>query len=108
MLVRFPDGEIRYGKYHGTSDLPYHDLTTERDEWTKLQFSSDTNRVEADDQVVPVEIYSKYGGGSYWSGTATKWCLVDTGFSLDENNDIVWPKDQKDGEPAWAREGAKP
>lgn len=92
-LVRFPDGTVLVGKYHGTSDIFVPELLT-IDEWRQGGWEaldalghgpnswdgrqrSDEERAadEADQEcieaaAVGVDIYADYGGGTHWRGRA--------------------------------------
>ena len=68
-LVRFGDGRVRYGVYHGTSDILYPSLhdSSEAAWRDKHHGTGDTPPV-----MEPVIIYSDYGGGFWWDGEATR------------------------------------
>lgn len=103
LIVRFPDGALRYGDYSGTSDLPNFDLYVKREDWRKARSHDERHRYESHcDEVFPVEIYSGYGGGWVWKGTATKHCLVDTGYTFDDDGDRITPEPILEGRPPWA------
>ena len=107
--VLFPDGEIRYGIYHGTSDLMYSSLyTTIDDAWSAWSDSRDPSKNsfpnvrelwEKGDavEVFDVTIYSDHGGGWSWSGQATKTDIVDGFDPYDDSRSQT----RVDGEPSW-------
>ena len=75
--VRFADGTVMYGEYHGTSDLMADALWPTYDEfvahwkrqpWRKCTCGNDE----------PVRIASEYGGSFHWDGRACKTCMVIT------------------------------
>ena len=87
--VLFPDGEIRYGIYHGTSDVMNSALFATIDEaWDSWRDDRQRDRKtwprvrglwEDGDATEEwfVTIYSDYGGGFYWAGRATKDNITD-------------------------------
>lgn len=107
--VLFPDGEIRYGIYNGTSDVMYPSLYATVDEawdaWSNSQSRSKSSfpRIRelwekgAATEVFDVAIYSDYGGGWSWRGQATTTDIVD---GLDPYDDSHAPT-RIDGEPEW-------
>jgi hypothetical protein len=90
MMVRFPDGEVRYGIFHGTANLASPPLFATSDEaWEHHRKRCDHERVEkvgntgvaytlptciAYDEGAgePVECWTNYGGEWTWKATATK------------------------------------
>ena len=94
--VRFPDGTIRYGIYAGTSDLMYPALFEFIDEaWDHNRTSRMSECGDGIQQVLPVEIYSDYGDGFWWTGTATMTHIVD---GIDGYEATSMPID---GKPDW-------
>lgn len=101
LQVRFPDGTVRFGCYHGTTDSPYNALVEDPARWLESRAW-----VLADDDgggaSVPVEIATNYGGGSHWKGTAKPSHLVDLGlFWPDDGWSDPYIRDRKDGLPEW-------
>jgi hypothetical protein len=100
-MVRFPDGSIMHYEYDGTSDycIPkLYDTNAEMCEhWRKYDFEEETG-CQHEEEIV--EIYTSYGGGSHWEGTACRKCnmILD---NLDPYNlpDGVGYVDE---EPMWA------
>lgn len=79
LYVLFPNGDVRYGIYNGTSDTagrplqPTPEFTWE--EWRGVGPWRDPYAlVEGDDE--PVVIASDYGGGFSWEGRATREYLT--------------------------------
>ncbi len=72
MFVKFPDGEIRYGIYNGTSDIARTDLFETLDQaWNNR--SQPANWADwAEGEGEPVDVATNYGGGFSWKATATK------------------------------------
>lgn len=94
--ILFPDGEIRYGIYHGTSDLMYPALFDTIDEaWDNNRTDRMDERGAGQQQVFPVVIYSDYGGGFYWNGTATRTDIIDGIDGWDDDHP------RTDGHPPW-------
>lgn len=113
VAVRFPDGDIRWGIYDGTSDILYH-LLTAGDPWddiypyvrprycTAEQVAAATRKPyeeEPDGEVFDVTIYSDYGGGSLYGGRAAKNLVLSPldWEALDEQGDEQYPV----GRPDW-------
>lgn len=118
MWVRFPDGDIRYGIYNGTSDLAFPFLlsTSNADAWDRYSAARDRYSAasaadrgddllgyedEPDGEVFDVRIATNYGGGWSWSGRAAKNVLVD---GLDPWGDEHYAS-HVDGVPDWVSEG---
>ena len=68
--VRFPDGNIRYGIYHGTSDVMQPNLYNGVEEAWADRRAGEWRSEEG--EAFPVVIWSDYGGGFGWPGVATK------------------------------------
>ncbi len=103
LKVRFPDGTIRYGRYHATSDVPSFALVDELDGWDTLPMKWDGDAPEG--HPVPVQIACDYGGGFWWWGTALPDRLVDRGYYMDGTAEIC--ATQTDGYPDWWDEPVK-
>ena len=118
-LVRFPDGDIWVGCYNGTSDhlyaRIYHDQNLDR--WYDIH-KGDYGFDDVDKATVhePCEIYSDYGGGSWWAGRADRTIGVVTDgtepYGVEGGKAIVEPRPMHRGHPPWvdkwirAEEGA--
>jgi hypothetical protein len=78
LKVRFCDGLILYGQYHGTSDICHPNLfDSEAEAWAhRRQEVAGSVALgvprEGTPEPEPVEIYSDYGGGWYWGGKACR------------------------------------
>ena len=96
--VRFPDGTIRYGIYHGTSDTMFGALFVSIDEaWENSRTARMWDNGDKSLEVFPVVIYSDYGSGCYWEGTATKDSIV-SGFAYWGDYDDI---PITNGRPDW-------
>lgn len=92
LRVVFPDGTVRCGIYSGTSDLCYPWLyDTDSQAWddnphwsSGRQPSVRTHDEPPVGEVFPVVIYSDYGGGFWWEGTAARNVIVD---GIEPSND---------------------
>lgn len=112
--VRFADGLILYGQYHGTSDICHPNLfDTAEEAWSHERHDPAGRAALNGDRVPiapePVEIYTEYG--RYWGGRACRRAkvLVDNlaGFEDDELFPITWPRDRL-FEEDWARKKPEP
>lgn len=90
MMVRFPDGEVRYGIFHGTANLASPPLFATGDEAWDHRKNCQHERVPIADKAgkpfgslpscavydegagEPVECWTNYGGEWTWKATATK------------------------------------
>lgn len=110
--VRFPDGSLRWGVYHGTSDtfFPrlYEDPQTAWDEHRASGWPNDDEWAAAQPLAGPVEVYSDYGGGRVYAGRATPDVLV---FPLAPYGSETWGGEQvappaqvlSEGQPDWVK-----
>lgn len=100
LLVRLPDGTIRYGHYQTTVDAPYRCLheTDEQAEACSLRHQDEAQDNEPEPEV-EVEIYAHYGGGFWWRGKARGLYLTDDGVRDFEGTWHI--PDQTDGIPDW-------
>lgn len=98
LAVRFPNGDIRYGVYNGTSDLArpaLHETPEEawehrHDPWPQLAIE------EAASEAEPVEVATNYGNGFWWTGSMATRELITSGYSpFDE------AEEEHDGLPDW-------
>lgn len=104
LVVRFPDGDIRYGIYHGTSDTCYPNLFHCADDaWSfnRQPALSQIRPRRVQEEAEPVEIYSGYGWGSIWKGTATRYELVTGLIPFDEDVEEVWEAKCSSLDPEW-------
>lgn len=95
--VKFPDGTIRFGVYHGTSDVYYDQLyDTPEAAWTAYRDGSINEWLEESlgGEEYDVEIADDYGGGETYRGRATKYRITSTPVA-DEMESI------KQGLPDW-------
>jgi len=96
MIVRFPDGAIRFGCYQDTADVPYQRLFDELP--SPLPPGALDGEPEGNSgEEVEVAIYCNYGGGFHWEGRARGLWLTDTGMDPE-----TWDlRGMEHGEPAW-------
>lgn len=93
--VHFPDGTIRHCLYHGTVDCLWPRLfDTSREAWDA--YGTDGGERPRAAAGEPVEIYSDYGDGFWWRGTATR-DYVTSELDVTEIEELF------DGTPDWAR-----
>lgn len=113
-LVKFPNGNVYISCYDGTSDYMYSPLITKNDlvskyddsvfEWNSHVLKSDSSiedtldTARKDGGEEPVEIYSDYGGGFWWTGKASEKYMCIT-----EGNSLWYIKDYQNGCPEWAQ-----
>lgn len=98
-LVRFPDGRVRAGVYHGTSDVLHPWL------WDSIEEAWDHRRPAvmrdwnepAEGVTYEVTVFSDYGGGFYWPARAA-WNVVLDNLMPYEN----CYKQMVNGRPEWA------
>lgn len=101
--VRFPDGTVKWCLYNGTSDnLIPRLFDSPIEPWDAYYAKRDGPEQvnlwpEPEGEVVPVTIYSDYGGGWTWPGTAAPNVVVGP---LDPWDDDTWNK-RVDGRPDW-------
>ena len=108
MLVRFPDGTIKYGAYQNTSDVPCSGLSDHLDDHPRALYriSEIVEPVAPEGEEVDVQIYCTYGGGFHWPGKAQGNYLTDSGWRYDERKG-EWIEGQEGGEPDWLPEDWK-
>ena len=96
VIVRFEDGALLYGRYHGCGDMVMNPLTT--NPFRAMEWRDDNQGTPKKEE--PVEICSTYGETSVWKGTACyETRQVIKGIApFDEDLDI------KEGVPEWAKE----
>ncbi|WP_270545605.1 hypothetical protein [Clostridium butyricum] len=130
--VRFSDGNIKYFEYNGNSDIcrpklydtfdemidnwrkPYvsmelNNRTDDKKSWFKKIFrtNKDNNKEQStcNHSEEDIELYTDYGGGFYWKGTACRKCnMILKGIEPFE-----LPLDDRhiDGIPKWAEDFSK-
>ena len=99
--VKFNDGLIKYYLYNGGSDTCYTRLYNKASSID--QTYKDCLCIHSED----VEIYSDYGGGSYWKGMACKRCSAITVGYFKDNEDYDFLGNLKvtpvihNGRPDW-------
>lgn len=101
--VRFPDQTVRFCVYNGTCDLLIpllHDTLEQAWEaWQAWRDNTGINLWQDPKGVIePVEIYSDYGGGFTWSGSAARNTVVDPTDPWDIGVSRI------DGTPRWYTE----
>lgn len=110
LKVRFNDGLILYGQYHGTSDTCHLNLFDSVEEassynrFTPEGYSALQKNNEGEAVPEAVEIYSDYGSGWYWQGRACRVTkqITDNLDGFNEGYDTV-PRDRIYSDD-WARE----
>lgn len=114
LFVRFPDGEVRYGIYHGTCNLAQPPLFDTIDAaWehrrskcdhpqikrisnSGFEYSLPSCAVYDEGEGDPVDVYTNYGGDWFWCATATRTHLT----SGHDGAEV----DQREGTPPWVKE----
>lgn len=106
--ARFDDGLILYFLYHGTSDTCGNILRPTMNEvWDYVNQPSSDYDFKCSHNPESVEIYSDYGPGFYWKGTACRHCkrLIDHyyhGCWNPYSGEEVEPyRPTTDGKPPW-------
>jgi hypothetical protein len=95
LFARFPDGKVKYGEYRGTSDTALPFLTDNpSDVFRKYKEGDYSWEENPDDEVLPVDLATNYGGGFHWKGFATHDTITE-GFDPYEDGNLV------DGLPDW-------
>lgn len=107
MAVRFPDGEVRWGVYEGTSDVYAPWLYPSLDAaWADSRSGERSWDEPTDGDVVDVEVWSGYGYGWVVRGTAAKNRLV-TPMDWDDAGPEIWTGDGPDDLPPWVKEALR-
>jgi hypothetical protein len=104
LFVRFPDGEVRYGIYHGTCDIANDRLFATSDEaWEARVTGAHNWPLDSPEPAVtePVSIYTNYGGGFYWEGRASREMLTDGHQPYGDEWDGSGRTHMTDGAPEW-------
>lgn len=107
-LLRFENGQIGHLIYHGTSDimLPmYYD--TPEVAWEEYQKRGGRYPEECTHKKDKVEVYSDYGGGFYWEGTACRKCkAIDYKYTTPYGDEVTGKRDFEyiNGKPEWVKE----
>ena len=103
-LIRFPDGTVKAAMYCGTSDVLWPRLFDDVEEaWDAYRDASSDDWYATFHPPAPlvdgepVEIYSDYGGGHWWRGTATREYAIGP---LDTWDDVP-DGELHDGRPQW-------
>lgn len=105
--VRFEDGSVRFCIYHGTSDTLHPRLFVSLAEaWAALRNPDIDSYPEAIGEPEPVIIYSDYGGGWTWPGTATRDVVIGPCNFYDDDSDEAWNA-RVDGTPDWYSQAVK-
>ena len=112
-LVRFGDGTVKVGNYHGTSDLLVPRLFDTAMEATDAYFEGRDGWSDPDGDVEDVVVYVDYGGSFWFEAKATRSSVLPEYCKpLDANSeDQMGRRDPSrvlvevhDGEPDWATE----
>lgn len=97
LYVRFADGTMRYGIYHGTCDSALPSLYTHPYiAWDRLNIDNGWLATWHEGEGEPVQVATDYGLGFSWRATATANCLTSNHEPLDNYA-------YSDGLPDWAR-----
>ena len=95
--VRFPDGQVMYYEYNGTSDVVCNCLYHKKADMLKNWRNHPHNRCTCGHDE-PVEIACNYADGIMWQGRACRLCRAVTdgyGMGTDDCREYV------DGMPGW-------
>jgi len=103
MLVRFPDGVVKYGCYQNTSDVGSPFLVDNPEDRNNIE------ELPSRGELVIVDIYIPYGNGTYGKFTARGGHLTDyvsyihqpIGFGKDRPPNMLGIQD---GKPDWAKQ----
>lgn len=95
VAVLFPDGEVKFAIYNGTSDVLMPKLfDTNKEPWAAYYSNADLSVPEnvPHESGEPVIIYCDYGDGSTWHGTATRdYVTSECDFmEIDDYSDCNW------------------
>jgi len=79
LVVRFPNGDVRFGIFFGSTHWCYPNLFDDPEQaWEMRRTHRLEDRRPGDDVPdEPVQIYSDYGYGRWWEGRANRLCLTD-------------------------------
>lgn len=102
MLVRFPDGSIKFGSYQNTADVGLPWLAATSEEARALRSSDGTGRLPTDGETVDVEVFVDYGGGFWGRMKARGGHLTEGARPIDLSRDHpATLTDYHDGTPDW-------
>lgn len=107
-VVRFKDGDIKYYEYNGSVDVCIPKLFNTLEELMSSNWKWTSTKSNCQHDIEDVEIYTTYGGGFYWRGTACKRCMMITKginpYNLRDKDgeDIFIEEAIIDGTPEWA------
>lgn len=100
MAVRFPNGDIRYGTYNGTSDIARPALyDTIEEAWEHRHDPWPQLAIDEAGEGEPVEICTNYGDGYWWTGSRATREVIVSGYSPFDDAD-----EEHDGIPDWIAE----
>ena len=74
--VRFVDGTILYGEYHGTSDMMCDTLWEDYDQYLKHWKRQPKRECTCGKEPEPVRVACCYGNGFHWDGKDCKACRI--------------------------------
>lgn len=97
--VKFNDGSIKHFEYNGTSDICIPKLYDTYDEMTDNWRKWKQGECTCNHHEESVEIYTDYGDGFHWSGTACGKCMMIIKGIYPFEEDIIYT----DGTPIWAK-----
>jgi hypothetical protein len=99
LYARFPDGEIRFGLYYGSTDTACPRLYTSEDEAWAVYGAWDLHYPPAlDGQGEPVQLATNYGYGFWWPATATReWITSNRDWAESDVKTV-------EGTPGWLDE----
>lgn len=92
----FNDGVVCYFEYNGTVDITLPELYSTKEElrenWRKdIDWGDVTQRrADAGDSLEDVELYSEYGGGFSYKGTASKKQMIIVWDEVSEETHKQW------------------
>lgn len=108
--VRFKNGDVKYFEYNESVDVCIPKLFNTFEEFISSNWKWINTQSNCEHNIEDVDIYTTYGGGFYWKGTACKKCMMIIGginpYNLrDRDGKELFIEDViVDGIPKWAME----
>ncbi len=109
MLVRFPDGSVKFGSYQNTADIGNPFLGDNIDEAREMYRQSSDVTLPTEGDTIEVEVYISYGGGTHGKMDARGGHLTNHAYYVTQcggwGADLPpTMRDIQDGEPDWVAE----
>lgn len=111
MMVRFPDGSVKFGSYQNTADIgsPWLGDTPEEAELLYRRSHGESAMLPTEGDLVEVELYIPYGGGTHGKMDARGGHLTEHAYYVYQCGGwgVDLPPTMRDiqkGEPNWVRE----